>query len=96
VENAWNIPTNYSDGAKRINAKFKNLRRAIELWAKQLPYLKHQIDKVNSVIELLDVFEEFRTLNHFEWNLREILKARSFPCCKIKNLTGNKGGKSSG
>jgi hypothetical protein len=26
VQNAWNIPVNYSDSAKKINAKFKNLR----------------------------------------------------------------------
>jgi hypothetical protein len=75
VENAWSIPTNYSDSAKRVNAKFKNLRRAIKLWEKELPCLKQQIDKVNSIIELLDVFEEVRALNAYEWNLREILKA---------------------
>jgi hypothetical protein len=66
VENAWNIPTNYSDSANRVNANFKNLRRAIKLWAKQLPCLKQQIDKVNSVIELLDFIEEVRALNLYE------------------------------
>jgi hypothetical protein len=32
VQNAWNIPVNHSNSAKRINAKLKNLRRAIKLW----------------------------------------------------------------
>jgi hypothetical protein len=74
VENAWNIPTNYSDSAKRVNENFKNLRRAIKLWAKQLPCLKQKIDKVNFVIELLDFIDEVRALNLYEWNLRESVK----------------------
>jgi hypothetical protein len=75
VQNAWNIPVGYIDSAKRINAKFKNLRRALKMWAKNLPCLKDLIDKVNSVICLLDNLEEFRTLSLEEWNLRDILKA---------------------
>jgi hypothetical protein len=62
VQNAWNIPVNHSDSAKKINAKFKNLRRGLKLWAKNLPCLKKTIAQVNEVIDLLDNFEEFRTL----------------------------------
>jgi hypothetical protein len=75
VKNAWNIPVGYTDSAKMINAKFKNLRRALKLWAKNLPCLKDLINKVNSVICLLDNLEEFRTLSLEEWNLRDILKS---------------------
>jgi hypothetical protein len=75
VQNAWNIPIGYIDSAKMINAKFKNLRRALKLWAENLPCLKDLIDKVNSVICLLDNLEEFRTLSLEEWNLRDILKS---------------------
>jgi hypothetical protein len=38
------------------------------------PCLRKLIDKVNSVITLLDNLEEFRTLSLEEWNLRDILK----------------------
>jgi thymidylate synthase len=75
VENAWKILVEYSNSAKRVNAKFKNLRRAISLWAKNLPCLKKQIEQVNSVIELLDIFEESRPLKSYEWNLRDLLKS---------------------
>jgi hypothetical protein len=75
VQNAWNIPVNYSDSAKKINAKFKNLRRGLKLWAKNLPCLKRTIVQVNEVIDLLDNFEEFKTLSTAEWNLRDILRS---------------------
>jgi exonuclease III len=75
VQNIWNIPVGYSDSAKKINAKLKNLRRGLKLWAKILPCLKNQIQKTNEVIELLDIIEEMRTLTLDEWNLRDALKA---------------------
>jgi hypothetical protein len=74
VQNIWNIPVGYSDSAKRINAKFKSLRRGLKFWAKNLPCLKHQIQKTNEVIELLDITEELRSLTIDEWNLRDALK----------------------
>jgi hypothetical protein len=75
VQNIWNIPVGFSDSAKRIKAKFKNLRRGLKLWAKNLPCLKHQIQKTNDVIELLDIIEAMRSLSIDEWNLRDILKS---------------------
>jgi hypothetical protein len=73
VQNIWNIPIGFTDSAKRINAK--NLRRGLKLWAKNLPYLKKQIQKVNDFIEFLDITEEMRSLTVEEWNLRDILKS---------------------
>jgi hypothetical protein len=75
VQNIWNIPVVFSDSANRINAKFKNLRRGVKFWAKNLPCLKKQIQKVNDVIEFLDFAEEMRSLTIEEWNLRYILKS---------------------
>ncbi|XP_071685378.1 uncharacterized protein [Lolium perenne] len=75
VQAAWNIPVNYKDSAKNINAKFKNLRRGLKLWAKNLPCLKILINKVNEVISLVDTMEEYRTLTVLEWDLRYVLKA---------------------
>jgi hypothetical protein len=74
VQNIWNIPVGYSDSAKRINAKFKSLRRGLKFWAKNMPCLKYQIQKTNDVIELLDITEEMRSLSIDEWNLRDTLK----------------------
>jgi hypothetical protein len=32
VKNAWNIPVSFTNSAKRINAKLKNVRRALKIW----------------------------------------------------------------
>jgi hypothetical protein len=69
VQNSLNIPVGHSDSAKRMNAKFKNLRRIIKLWPNNIPCLKNLISQVNVVIERLDTFEEMRTLSLEEWNL---------------------------
>jgi hypothetical protein len=74
VQNIWNIPVGFTDSAKKINAKLKNLRRGLKHWAKNLPCLKQQIEKINKVIELLDQIEEMRTRTLQEWNLRDHLK----------------------
>ena len=74
VQSAWNIPVGYSDAAKKSNAKLKNVRRALKLWAKTLPTLKIEIGKMNEYIFLLDLFEEFRDLIVEEWNCIVLLK----------------------
>jgi hypothetical protein len=76
----------YTNSAKRINAKFKNVRRALKLWSKKLPCLKIQIEKVNSIIEMLDNFEEIRSLNDYEWNLRDLLKSHVISLLQDKKI----------
>jgi hypothetical protein len=75
VENSWKVPVGHTDPAKKTTAKLKNLRKSINTWVKNLPCLRKLIDKVNSVINLLDALEELRTLSLEEWNLRDILKS---------------------
>jgi hypothetical protein len=62
VKKAWDSPIAPMNSAKRINAKFKILRRNLKNWAKNLPCLKKLIKKVNETIQLLDIFEELRPL----------------------------------
>lgn len=76
VTATWNILVGHMDATKSINAKFKNLRRALKIWAINLSSLKLQIEAVNKVIFMLDLFEEFRDLGDFEWNCRVILKEK--------------------
>ena len=52
------------DSVKSLNAKFKNLRRALKLWARSLSCLKTPMAKINELIFLWDFFEEFR-----DWTL---------------------------
>jgi hypothetical protein len=75
VQSIWNIPVGFTDSAKKINAKFKNLRRGLKFWAKNLPCLKKEIQRINEVIDFLDLAEEMRSLTIEEWNLRDILKS---------------------
>jgi hypothetical protein len=93
VQNAWNIPVNYSDNAKRLNGKFKNLRRGLKLWAKNFPCLKQIIGKVNDIIELLDITEEFRPLFLEESNLRDILKSHLLKLLHNQNVYWKQRGK---
>ena len=60
VQAAWNILVGFRDAAKKINAKLKNVRRALKLWAKTLPTLKIEIHKLNELIFILDFLEEFK------------------------------------
>ena len=74
VHDAWNIPVGHPDCAKKINAKFKNVRRALKLWAKSLSCHKKQIAELNDIIFLWDLIEEYRALLVFVSNCRNILK----------------------
>ncbi|XP_073363138.1 uncharacterized protein [Aegilops tauschii subsp. strangulata] len=71
---AWNIPVGHSDYAKSINAKLKNLRRALKQWARTISCLKRKIENLNEVIFFFDLVEEFRNLSDSEWNCRNLLK----------------------
>jgi hypothetical protein len=39
MQQAWECATLLTDSAKRINAKFKNLRKTLKIWKSQLPNL---------------------------------------------------------
>jgi hypothetical protein len=45
VKKAWDSPIAPMNSAKKINAKFKILRRNLKNWAKNLPCLKNLIKK---------------------------------------------------
>jgi hypothetical protein len=93
VQNAWNIPVNYPDSAKKINAKLKNLRRGLKLWAQKIPCIKDLIAKVNETIDLLDTLEEWRSLTTEERNLRDILKSHVLKLLHNQNVYWKQRGK---
>jgi exonuclease III len=70
LQHGWNLPISLSDRAKRISAKFKNLRRVFKAWKNQLPNLGKTIQNCKDVILILDTMEEFRDLTLEEWNFR--------------------------
>ena len=69
----WSIPTAATDSAKNITAKFKNLRRILRTWKTSISSLKLLIQRVKSLIYLLESIELLRDLSIQEWNFRNIL-----------------------
>ena len=62
VRHGWSIPTQQSDVAKVISAKFKNLRRVLKAWQVQLSSLKDNIENVKLVLWLIQLVEFHRDL----------------------------------
>jgi Tfp pilus assembly protein PilO len=63
------------DSAKRITAKFKNLRKALKTWKAQLPNLATVIANSREIISFMDILEEMRDLTLEEWNFRRIVSS---------------------
>ncbi|KAG2650715.1 hypothetical protein PVAP13_1NG196719, partial [Panicum virgatum] len=74
VQHGWSIPVYHTDVAKKITAKFKNLRRVIKAWQSHLSSLKDNISNVKITLELLCMIEEFRDLTLLEWNFKSLLE----------------------
>jgi hypothetical protein len=73
MQHGWNVPVPYSDKAKRLGGKFKNLRRVLRNWYSKLSNLKTTISNNQLVLRLLDAMEGSRDLSLEEWNFRKIV-----------------------
>lgn len=76
VEQSWLQPTNVSDAAKTVTAKFKNLRMALKEWKRSLSNLKTKFANVKLLLGFFSLMEEYRDLSIVEWNFRSILQAK--------------------
>jgi molecular chaperone GrpE (heat shock protein) len=74
MDHAWKVPTTHTDKARRIVAKFKNLRRVLRAWQKQLSNLATTITNNKRILLLLDTLEEFRDQSLQEWNFRVMVQ----------------------
>lgn len=75
LQHGWSVEVNHTDKSRRINAKFKNLRRILKAWNANLPNLASAIQNSKNTIKLLDIMEEFRDLTVDEWNFRAQIEA---------------------
>lgn len=73
AQQGWQDPTNQVDSAKAITAKYKNLRKVLKSWQKNLSNLKRNVTNVKTVLSLLEIIEELRDLTLVEWNFKETL-----------------------
>jgi hypothetical protein len=69
MEHGWNVAVSPVDSAKRLMAKFKNLRRVLICWYAQISNLATSIQNNRLLLSFLDVVEEFRDLSLDEWNV---------------------------
>jgi hypothetical protein len=76
VQQGWHAPSHISDAAKIVTAKFKNLRKSLKDWSKQLSKLKSAIANAKLVLSLLLYMEEFRDLSILEWNFKRLLEQK--------------------
>jgi hypothetical protein len=75
VQAAWQINVRKSNAAATINAKLKNVRRALKKWSKSISKLSLLIENCEKVLQQVDDLEQRRYLTLPERNFRRILKA---------------------
>lgn len=76
VAHGWSIPTNQTDKAKILTAKFNNLIRVLRAWQTNLSSLKANIENVKFILTFLEVLEEYKDLSLIEWNFRALLREK--------------------
>lgn len=86
VNHGWNLPEPHVDAAKRISAKFKNLRRVLKAWHLQLSNLKTTINNVKLILSFIEFLEDFRDLSVQEWNFRELLSEKLLALLKQQKI----------
>jgi len=74
MQHGWNVPTHHMDKAKKLVAKFKNLRRVLKAWQKTLSNLATVIANNKTILLFIDTLEEFRDLSIEEWNFRLLMR----------------------
>jgi len=87
VQNSWSSPRIlWTSSAANISVKFKELRKALKFWSKNISHLAKLIEICNKVILFLDSLEECRALFLPEWNLRKIVKAKLLQLLRYRNI----------
>jgi hypothetical protein len=78
MQYGWITPSPFTaplaDLAKRLVAKFKNLRRVLRFWYSQLANVSKTIESNKLMLHFLDAMEEFRDLSLEEWNFRALVR----------------------
>jgi hypothetical protein len=74
MQHGWEVPGAQQVQAKKMVAKFKNLRRVLRLWHSQLPNMVKTIQNNKLVLLFLDILEEFRDISLQEWNFKGLVQ----------------------
>jgi len=57
VQHGWSILTFQTDVAKNLTAKFKNLRRVLKTWQRNISSLLANISNVKLILSLMELLE---------------------------------------
>jgi hypothetical protein len=72
MQHGWDVPVSHQDVAKRLVAKFKNLRRVLKNYS-QLSNLAAMITNNKLVLQFMDSLEESHDLSLEEWNFKQMV-----------------------
>lgn len=86
IEQGWTAPSHFTDPAKIITAKFKNLRRNLKIWKSTLSNLKSAIQNVKLTLSFFLYLEEFKDLSVPQWNFKIILEKKLLSLLKQQNI----------
>jgi hypothetical protein len=70
----WNLAVVPDGRAKKLMAKFKNLRRVLRCWYAQISNLATTIKNNKMMLSFLDTIEEHMDLSLEEWNFRKMVQ----------------------
>lgn len=92
----WQNNPFYANMAKTISGNFKELRKGLKCWSKELSKLNKLINNCSWVLALLDGLEEQRCLSLIEGNFRKIVKKHMHKLLEAKRIYSSKGPQSDG
>lgn len=76
VNHGWAVLVATSDPAKKVMARFKNLRRVLRLSHTHISNLSLLIENIKMLIYFLEIIEEHRDLSVHEWIFKDILNEK--------------------
>jgi hypothetical protein len=86
VDLHWHCSPFYGDAARTLSSKFKQVRKGLKAWSKELSRPSRNIHNANWVIALLDGLEDARYLSLIESNFRKIVKRHLAQLLEAKRI----------
>jgi hypothetical protein len=82
----WNCSPYFGNAARTLSSKFKQLRRGLKAWSRELSNLNTLIHNCSWVIGLMDGLEDARALSRLEKNFRKIVKIHQAKLLEAKRI----------
>lgn len=74
LSDCWSGPSQHTDYAKSLTAKFKLLRRKLKEWQASKTSLRTLISNTRATLQFIEIMSEYGDLSVEEWNFKELLK----------------------